>query len=170
MANLQLISTTTLSSNSASIEFTDIPQTYQTLLVRGQIRTTEATIVDAQSRIRLNNNSANTYTSAELIHKTQLSLNYNSLSSSGRNEYVVGSNANTGANCIFEFRIEDYTGSQDKRVDGWTSSVATSSNGVWSQQTHRTSFSSATTQITFFVLSGNILANSKLWLFGIPAS
>lgn len=171
MANkLALISTVTLGSDNTQIELTNIPQTYQTIIIRGQIRLTQASTVDSTMRILVNNNAASTYTTGELIHRSSLSLNYNALSTSGRNEYIVGSTANTGANTIFEYRIEDYTGSQDKRVDGWSSSMATSTVGVWTHQTTRTSFSSAVSQIRFFVTTGNIVANSKLWLFGIPAS
>lgn len=170
MANLALISTTTLGSDNTQIEFTGIPQTYQTLVVRGQIRTTQATQVDATIRILLNNNSASTYTTGEMIHRTSVGLNYNALTTSGRNEYMVGSTANTGASSIFEYRIEDYTGSQDKRIDGWSAAMATGVAGVWTHATTRTSFSASISQIRFFVTTGNIVANSKLWLFGIPAS
>jgi hypothetical protein len=170
MAKLALISTATLSSATTLIQIQNIPQTYQTLVMRGLIRTDQASTVDAVMRFQLNNNGASTYTTAEIIGQGSLGYNYNSLSTSGRNEYIVGSSANTSAHTIFEYRIEDYTGSQDKRIAGWSVSVASGSAGNMTHSITRTSFSAATTEMSFFVLTGNIVANSKLWLFGLPAS
>lgn len=168
---LTLIRYEKLGGDSATWNFTSIPTTYQTLIIRGQVRLTTADATQASLRFRLNNNTATTYNTSDLILQGgSMSQNYNSHQNFGRLEYINGSIATAQYASIFEMRIEDYGGSSDKRVNGWIQTYNTSDPGYHVFSVTRTSFSSAISEINFFNAAANIAANSQIWLFGLPES
>ena len=165
MANTyQLISSITLGSAAATMEFTSIPATYTDLIVKLSTQGTAAT-----PRVRFNNVTSAIYsekllygqggTAASAIATTDTWFEWIALSNyGGASDFFANS----------EFYIPNYAGSNNKSVsaDSVQEVNATTGNnlyldaGLWSS-------SAAITSIQFFASSGNFVAHSTAYLYGI---
>jgi len=167
MANTyNLIEAKTLGSNTASVTFSSIPQTYTDLLLKTSLRFTGSS---ADSVKMLFNNSSSNY-SFRYLEGSGSSV------SSGSNWFqgiwidTVGSSANTSIFSNSETYIPNYAGSNYKSVsiDLATENNATTAYmdlvaGLWSD-------SAAITSLVISPLQYSFLAGSTFYLYGIKNS
>ena len=173
MANTYtLISGSLLSSTTASVTFSSIPQTYTDLLVKTCVRTSRSNFIVSTFEFQLNGDSTGIY-----------SLNYLSgsgtaLSASNAQDQtasqIVYTAANTATANTFgssEIYFPSYTNSAKKL----TSSSSTGENNATASYlgitSHIAQLTSAINSIRFFSNSGyNFLTGSSFYLYGIKNS
>jgi hypothetical protein len=173
MANTYtLISGSLLSSTTASVTFSSIPQTYTDLLVKTCVRTSRSNFIVSTFEFQLNGDTTGIY-----------SLNY--MSGSGTTfsasnapdqtaSQIVYTAANTATANTFgntEIYFPSYTNSA-KKV---TSSISTGENNATASYlgvtAHLAQLTSAIDSIRFFSNSGySFLADSSFYLYGIKNS
>jgi hypothetical protein len=158
------IQTYTLTSATASVTFSNIPQNYTDLQIVVSARTTYADQYDGLT-FAFNGSTAN-FTTRQLYGTGSTAASNSSSSNGGPLINANTSTSNTFGNA--EIHIPNYTGSTNKSVssDGVTENNATQAFGgiittLWSQ-------SAAITSITLgSANSSNFLANSTFTLYGI---
>ena len=165
MANTYtLISSITLGSAAATMEFTSIPATYTDLIVKLSTQGTAAT-----PRIRFNNSTSAIYRES-LLYGQGTSVASASATTDTWFEWIALSNYGGASNFFAnsEFYIPNYAGSNNKSVSADSVqevNATTGQNlyldaGLWSS-------SAAITSIQFFASSGNFVAHSTAYLYGI---
>ena len=164
MANtFELITTITVGTAVASVEFTSIPATFTDVLVLGSCRLTRATN-GGQLNVNFNGSSAN-FTGIDLWgNGSTVSTN----SSGAEVALVPGANTTASTFSNFQLYVPNYAGSTNKSFSsdfvsennataGYDGFVA----GLWSQ-------TAAITAIKFLDNGvGNIDVNSTFYLYGV---
>jgi hypothetical protein len=167
MANTYtLIEAKTLGSNTASVTFSSIPQTYTDLLVKTSLRYTGT---NAEAVKMLFNNSASNYT-AKWAEGNGSSISSGSQFFQGIWIDTVGSSTNASTFTNAETYIPNYTGSNYKAASTHlvTENNATTAYmdivaGLWSD-------SAAITSLVISPLQFSFLAGSTFYLYGIKNS
>lgn len=168
MANTYtLIASNTLSSSTASVTFSSIPQTYTDLVLRGSIRSTTA--IDGQ--LTFNGTGGTSYSRTYLRGD-------GSTAGSARNSnqaYIVlddiyrNGSSTTNTFASFEIYVPSYTASQNKPVfyDGADETNGTTAYryGIAGLFRNTTAISSLTLTLTTSAVSG-----SSFFLYGIKNS
>lgn len=180
---MNLIASTTLSVNTASITFSSIPSTFRHLYIVGSVRSESTSTSYGQATIELNGVTSNNYTKNTLIRysKTNQGTETGStfLSGSFYDFYNVAwdglSTQDWNANIFayFDLWIMNYTSTNDKvgftqghnpRMTGVNGSIT---NGMMSAYVYRSAVIGAVTQVKIGDFGGNNLsAGSKLYLYG----
>ena len=165
------IASQTLSTTAASVAFTSIPNTYTDLAVRCSTRA-DSTSASLNLYLRFNNSSAATY-SYRLLHSTGTTAYSEGTSGSGfintRNAAQTDiATANTFSNV--EMYIPNYNSSTNKPA--WTFGTAenNASLAFISTTAALRSNTEAITQVNILPASGNFLAGSTFFLYGIKNS
>lgn len=170
MANTYtLIQAQTLTSNTASIDFTSIPSTYTDLCLLISARSIRATYSDDSMSVKFNGSSTS-YSSKHLEGNGGSASSYSG-SSTNVSIYVPAdgaATANTFSNNIVY--IPNYAGSTYKSfsVDDLMETNATTAYmsliaGLWSN-------TAAINQITLTGVFANLKTNSTAYLYGIKSS
>lgn len=162
------IATTTLSTATATISFSAIPQNYEHLQIRGIGRSSTATAADVDLRVQFNGDTGNNYS----IHYLYGSGSAAAVAATTSNTYTTGgviikdgNTANTFCTNVID--ILDYANtSKNKTVrvlTGWDangSGYIYINSGAW--------FSTAAiTSLTLTPWSGNFMTYSSFALYGI---
>ena len=160
----------TLSAAQASIDITNIPQTYTHLQLRGIVRSS-ATASDANARIRFNGDTGNNYrfhflggngSSAYSGDSGVASFGYTSVSS------AASSTSNTfGA---FVLDILDYRSTNKNKTVRTLGAVDMNGSGfVEFHSSLWLNSSTAITSLSVFYSGANLVANSSIALYGVQA-
>jgi hypothetical protein len=163
MANLRLIEAKTLGSNTASITFTDIPQTYTDLKLVMSVRDTITSTGNAWVAFDIYFNGSNTGISGKHLFGTGSSAASNSVAYGYANEGSTTSNTFSNN----EIYIPNYTSANYKSYSAEqvteNNAIAALSSliaGLWSS-------TSAITSLTCSALGTAFAANSTFYLYGI---
>lgn len=180
---MQIIASTTLGSNTASITFSSIPNTYRHLYIVGSVRSQSTSVNYGQAKIELNGVTNNDYTTNTLIRYTKTPAGTETgagfLTGSFYDYYNVAwdglSTQDWNANIFayFDLWIMNYTTTQNKvgitqghnpRMTGVNSSIT---NGMISNYAYNGSVIGAINQVKISEFSGvDLSAGSKLYLYG----
>lgn len=162
----KLITKTVLSSDTADIEFTNIPSTYTDLYIVGSIRSTRANTNDA-CKARINGAASDTSHSSRLLYSDGASA------ASGTTSYLFVADtvsANNTANTFtsFEMYVPNYAGSTNKSFSITHAHETNGSTAYIGATAAQWSSTSAITSIRFFLLTGpNFKSGSSFYLYGI---
>lgn len=158
---MTLISRTTLTGTAASVTFSSIPQTYQTLKLVVSARGSDSVAV----WLYINFNSSSTGFTSRLLAGSGSAASSTTLTYHSSNYVPSGYTASTFSNA--EITIPNYTGSANK---AWSSDSVNENNatatdmsllaGLWSN-------TAAITSITLVPQTVNIVANSTFSLYGV---
>jgi hypothetical protein len=172
MANTyEAIATVTVGSGGeASIDFTNIPQTFTDLVIRASVRNNAGATI-RNSNLRVNSNSSAIY--SERVMDGNGSA-VGSASSGGTNVINWGGLANDALSTVntfsnFEIYIPNYTSSNNKSIS--VDAVA-ENNGTFGQQRLSASLAATSSAITSVNIIGeaNFLQYSTATLYGIKNS
>lgn len=166
---MELIQTVTVGSGgAANIDFTNIPQTYDDLLIKYSLRNNSGVATIRSVRLRVNGNSSNIY-SARILdgdgsgigsgnNSSQSSINWGGWAND------TNSTANTFSNC--ETYIPNYRSSTDKSV---SMDAVAENNAPFGQQRFLAGLIATTSAITQVTLEGevNFVQHSTATLYGI---
>jgi hypothetical protein len=173
MANTYtLISSNTLSTTTASVTFSSIPQTYNDLVLKVSAR---ADTVDTNVNIyiQFNGNTTGTNYNGLLYGYYSSANNYNQILNRNQMDYGLwasGANILTNMFAANEVYIPNYTSSMFK-VLGAQGIIENNSSTGWALMT--SSLWRQTAAITTILMqpySGSFLAGSTFWLYGIKNS
>jgi hypothetical protein len=162
-----LISSVTVGSGgAANIEFTSIPATYTDLLVKISAR--EESTTSFTLNLKVNNSSSSIYSSVYIQGDGSSGASGSSTNVALGNFSVVNSSSET-ANTFgsAEFYIPNYAGSNNKSfsVDSVTENNASTAYSRLAAGLFASS--SAITQLTFYLSSGDLAQYSTAYLYGI---
>lgn len=180
---MQLIASTTLGSNTASITFSSIPNTYRHLYIVGSVRSESTSENYGQAKIELNGVTSNDYTKNTLIRYSKNNAGTETgagfLTGSWYDFYNVAwdglssQNWNSNIFAYFDLWIMNYTSTNHKvgitqghnpRMTGVSSGIT---NGMISNYVYLSSVIGAVTQVRVSDFGGfNLSAGSKLYLYG----
>lgn len=164
---MELIAKHSLTTNTASVTFSDIPSTYTDLHLVGSVRTNQNNYA-GNVRLRFNGATSDTNHSYRLLYTSENSV----LSTS--NSYILispvnGATSTSDTFSSFEAYLPNYAGSTNKSVSSigfqennsstqWIVYVAA---GLWSN-------TAAVSSLTLAELSGNnFVSGSNFYLYGI---
>jgi hypothetical protein len=173
MANTYtLISSNTLSATTASVTFSSIPQTYNDLVLKVSAR---ADTVDTNVNIYIQFNGNTTGSNYNGLQYGYYSANNNYNEVFNRNQmdyglWASGANILTNMFAANEVYIPNYTSSMLK-VLGAQGIIENNSSSGWALMTSSEwRQTAAVTSILMQPYSGNFLAGSTFWLYGIKNS
>ena len=154
---------------TASISFTNIPQTYTHLQIRGILRATGATY-ETNSRIQFNSDTSSVYTNHLVIGNGSSAASGNDVGLAYAIINSIPAASNTAG--IFGpsvFDILDYSNTNKfktiRNLTGWDNNGGPNNSvGLWSGLWRSTS---AITSIKLFPNTGNFAEYSSLALYGI---
>lgn len=165
----ELIASQTLASAAASIDFTSIPGTFDDLLLVCSLRGSRTDITFDQQRIRLNGDTGSNYSTRFLYGNGSTAVS--SADASNSAGLYVGyhpsstATANTFGNS--EVYIPNYAGSTNKTANitaihetNASTAYAWVSADIWAS-------ASAITSMSIYTGSGNLVAGSSAYLYGI---
>jgi len=170
----QLISSNTLSTSTASVTFSSIPQTYTDLIVKVSARNAgTANAYPSIMRVRLNSDTSSLYSSTYLYGQDNTAGSFNESNTDRIGAYA--SNSNTSTSNTFsnvEIYIPSYTASQNRpvsvngaaEINATTANINAVSAGLYGSTT-------AVSSIT--LSSGNsqdFVSGSSFDLYGIKNS
>jgi len=167
MSNFILLRRIELGATTASISFTDIPQTgYSDLRILISARSSFASTSDRLS-IAFNGTSISTNWTRRSSYQT----NIGSVSESGTNSYICSINGSTSQANTFsniDIKVSNFTSSLNKpvAVEAVTGASTDLSmvGGIWAAQWANTS---AITSLTLTPETGSFLANSNFSLYAL---
>ena len=165
MANtFELISSVTLGTAAASIDFTSIPSTYTDLVLKVSARTSDASYGQVAN---LSFNGSTSNFTARTIYGDGGSVASNSTARYG--VWVSGSSSTASTFGNGEIYIPNYAGSTNKSYSsdavtenngGATTAYAVFISGLWSN-------TAAINQITLTAGAGNFVQYSNFYLYGV---
>jgi hypothetical protein len=166
-----LIASNTLSTTATTVTFSSIPATYTDLVIRASIRNDGA----ASNRdlwIRFNGSSATNYSNTRL---TGDGANAGSGRESSAAQMIAkygqvaaSATANTFSNV--EIYIPNYNSSTNKPASAIVAHENNSTSAFTSANALLRSVTDAITSVSLVSASGNFIANSTFWLYGIKNS
>lgn len=169
---LELIANSLLGADAASIDISGIPGTHVHLLIVGNIRAATAGVSQIDGRIRFNNDSGSNYDWVRWL-MTDASGPFTGGGFGETSAYfglLPAATATAGKASNVSAWITDYAATtfhKSFRTEiGWAQGQATTTvalgmnTGYWRN-------TAAITQITVFASSGNLLAGSRLSLYGL---
>lgn len=169
-----LISSNTLGSNTASVSFNSIPNTYTDLLVKFSLRASNVGTV-GDLYIKLNGDSSSIYSNTNLYAETNppassRTTNTTSIFSAGG---VGGTSVTANTFTNGEIYIPSYTASQNKAT-GTSSTVENNSASGFTYYLYEGAglyrSTTAISSITFTTNLGSFVTNSSFYLYGIKNS
>lgn len=173
MANTYtLITSNTLSTTTASVTFSSIPQTYNDLVLKISAR---ADTVDTNVNIfmRLNGDTGANYNSLQYGYYTSgnnQNENFNRTNMGDNGPWAAGANILTNMFGANEAYFSNYTAAQFQ-VMATQGQVENNSSSGWAMTTSgQYRGSAAITSILMYPYSGNFVAGSTFWLYGIKNS
>lgn len=172
-ATYTLINSNVLTSSAASVTFSSIPATYTDLVLRMSIRNSTAGAYGATGRFKLNGDTATNY-SVTTLEGNGSSAGSNRISSQAYgqltyNGYDAGGNtANTFSS--IEFYIPSYLASQNKPISTFTATENNSTTGILEVDANLWRNTAAITSIEIYSDTGNFVATSSFYLYGISSS
>lgn len=160
------IQSTTLSSNQASVTFSDIPQTYTDLVIRGSIRSNRASsLVDT---INYNFNSSTANFSNTKMEGTGAASN--GVRNQTNSSLIVATASSVAANTFtsFEIYLPNYAGSTNKPFGSFFAYEDNATIAYVGAVASLRSNTAAITSITLGLVTGpNFVSGSSFHLYGI---
>jgi hypothetical protein len=168
-----LISSQTLGSAQASVTFSSIPTGYTDLVLRMSIRNSTAGAYGATGRFKLNGDTATNY-SVTTLEGNGSSASSNRISSQAYgqltyNGYDAGGNTASTFSSI-EFYIPSYLASQNKPISTFTATENNTTTGILEIDANLWRNTAAITSIEVYSDTGNFVADSSFYLYGIKNS
>lgn len=163
-----LISSTTLSTTTATINFTSIPQTYTDLYLVISARTNRSFEWD-NINITFNNTGTRTWTYVEGDNSNVVF----STTESSRNGVWAGCNGGTSTTATFgncEILIPSYTSSYSKPFIGFGGAETASGTGVRRSLTGSRDTTTTAINSIAITATGSFVADSTFYLYGIKNS
>lgn len=164
---MEKIETVTVGSGGqAAIEFTNIPATYDDLLVK--ISTREATGTSSTLRFRINGITTSTYSGRYIQGSGSGTPSSGAVTTTSGEAGVISSSTDTASTFgSVDFYIPNYRSSNNKSI----SSDSVSENNATTAYSRLTaslwSNTAAITSLSFYVASGNLAQHSTATLYGI---
>ena len=156
-------------SSQAEIDFTNIPQTYQHLQIRGIARTTEPTVTRGDFRMRANGDTNSNYAWHLLIGDGGGSASAFSATSQtfGRIGYTTHAGAASNILGTFIIDILDYANTSKNKTFRTLGGAELNGSGSVSYNSDLWMSTSAITSIKLYPAANNFDVNSHFALFGI---
>jgi hypothetical protein len=169
----KLIEAKTLSSDTANIEFTSIPQIYTDLVLKLSIRTAGSTGVTYAFNGMTANNTTTGYSDKHLYGDGTNVGSFENTTATSYRQSIMSNRLNTTGNIFAstDVYIPNYTGSTAKSisVDSVTEHNSTTAYAILSGNS--LSNTAAITSLQIFNLdSDNLLSGSTFYLYGIKNS
>jgi hypothetical protein len=161
---MKLIETKTLSTAVSSVSFTNIPQSFDDLLLVSSVRNTATNIIWIAQFIELNGTSV-TSNSRFLDGNGGSATSYSI--GGAYSGYVISSNATANTFSSNSVYIPNYRSSIDKALSVDTVSENNGTSGQQSLITISMALTSPVTQVRLFVDSNNYVVGSTFSLYGI---
>lgn len=170
-ATYSLITATTLTSPTATITFSSIPSTYTDLVIHLSGRTTRATTFD-YINLRVNNNSSSIYTSTEIYLQTPTTIQAAKQTAGpfGYPEFVNGDTSDVNCFGYMELYFPQYKNTSYPKGINMFANTANSSTRFTDAWAGLANTNTAISLITLGAGSGNWVANSSFYLYGIVNS
>ena len=176
MANTYvLIASNTLGSNTASVTFSSIPNTYTDLVVKTSTRLPSSGGYFENLFVELNANTGAVYSGTLLRGNGGTTGSARQSTGNGYFEYFYtndsSTTSNTFSNC--ELYIPNYTASTNKPISSFSvveNNSATAAESFIATTAHLFGSTSAITSIKFYYSGGNIASGSSFFLYGIKNS
>jgi hypothetical protein len=161
---MELIEEIVLSSDAASVEFNDIPQTYEDILIRAYLRYTSTTAKSL--RVRINDDSGNNYdsvfywtTSLQAVDASYWNVGYMTTSSAAAGKLSAADLSIPGYSGSIRkaahWRMLSYVGGASNNYVGYTG------HGAWRD-------TDAITDIELYPEANDFLSGAVFRLYGIP--
>ena len=168
-----LIKGETIASSAASYTFTAIPSTFTDLVVRTSTRGSQVN-ANTNMYIQFNGNTSAVY-SWTYLDGTGTSASSSRLSGDTqlRANKTTADNATANTFSSYELYLPSYTANQNKQISTINAQENnTTANGDWYIDARANLFSSTTaiSSVTFSLASGNFMAGSSFYLYGIKNS
>ena len=164
-----LISSNVLNSNTSTVTFSSIPSTYTDLYFRWSARSSNANVDDG-GYISLNESiySTTNYNQTILQWYGTTPSSYGQASSF----YFVlpGNNATSNSFGSSEMYLPNYAGSTNKLGNVFTINESNTANVYEHTSALRKVNTAAITSVSFLMTSGNFVAGSSFYLYGISKS
>lgn len=173
MANTyQLIASSVLTTTTASVTFSSIPQTYSDLVVRMIARTNTAD-TNVNVYLRVNNDSTTNYSSTSMSFYGS-SQNYNqniNRSQLDNGPWASGANLDANGFASNTVYIANYTNSLDKQISVFGGLFNQSTSQAWAiDESGLYRGTSPITSIQLPPYSGSYVAGSSFYLYGLASS
>lgn len=161
------IQSTTLTTSTASVTFSNIPQTYTDLVLRCSTRN-DVAAESATLIFNFNNDSSTIYSFTRLRGSGSAASSANSILGTRANGGII--NGNTSTSNTFsstELYLPNYTVSQNKQVAVFTAQENNNTAAFLDNLANLYSATTAITRIDIACISGNFLSGSTFHLYGI---
>lgn len=159
--------------SATTVTFSNIPQNYQHLQIRGIVKTTSTAHIARSCNVLLNNDSAANYAKHTLLgNGTSVTASGNASTANPSIIYASGSDATVGSSIfgVFIVDIHDYTSTSKNKTmrsfNGMNYNTATTSGNVRLESALWMSTAAITT-ISISVDVGNFAAGSTFALYGM---
>jgi len=173
MANTYtLISSQTLSASAATVTFSSIPATYTDLAVKISARTD---VTNPDFMWRINGNTSSIYSDTQLEGDGTSPASYQDAAIDKFRMQHIGEGSAATSNTFgnYELYFPNYAGATNKVVSFYgvdENNSASSANTIIVAGASLALTTSAISQISFFLNSGNFVSGSSFYLYGIKNS
>ena len=169
MATHKLIASTSLTTNSSTITFSAIPQTYTDLLLIASVKSNTASTSDGAYAMLSLNGTSTTNTGSRFLYTNAGASSYTASTGYSAPNWVLGwgSGSDTAWSAT-RYYIYDYTSTNNKviRSESWQESTGQFNcrNGISAGFFDE---STAISSVTLNCVAGSFIANSTMYLYGI---
>ena len=173
MANTYtLIDSNTLSTTTATVTFSSIPATYTDLIMKASVRTDQT---NPDLMWRINNNTSSIYSDTQLEGTGSTTTGYrdNAIDKFRMQHIGEGSAATSNTFGNYEWYFPNYAGGANKVVNFYgvdEDNAASTANTIIVAGASLALTTTAISQISIFLNSGNFVSGSSFYLYGIKSS
>lgn len=169
VAGLTRVADVILGASAANMDFQNIPQNFANLWILGQFRVTEVT-TDDWAYIQFNNDSGANYddNGFVLLDTSLVTIGAENAQTKAKFCEVLGSSARANDATVFQIIVPNYAGTTfNKQFNSIFSGRAASNRIDTGEVTGNWTSTAAINRITFTPTSNNILAGSRISIYGI---
>jgi len=170
-ATYNLISSQVLGSSAASVTFSSIPQTYTDLVLKWSALDDQADLMQTV-RMKINGSTVSEYSWTQLYDSAGTVGSYTS-GTATNNQFAYGTNgASNTANTFssYEVYIPNYTVAVNKPFGSFGVVESNSANAYIITNAHLWRDNAAITSLLLYPNTGNFVANSSFYLYGLKSS
>lgn len=168
----QLISSNTLTTTASSVTFSAIPSTYTDLVLKGSVRTANASN-NGNFLLTFNGDTSTVYSFTAVYGSGSVAASEraSALSNVNEAEVAVGDSATANSFSSYETYIPNYTVSQFKPFSGIGMQERNSATAVYMYSVANLwRNNAAITSITLTANGANFMASTSFYLYGIKSS
>jgi len=167
-SSYELISTTVLGADTATVSFSSIPQTYKHLQIRGTVRVTAITNTGGVMTIRLNGDSTASYSWHALFGNGGSSTSEGVINTTEVRAYMIpGSSAEANLFSPFVMDILDYSVAKNKTTRNFIGNAVLGAGQIRLESGSLYKTPAISTISLSNISTNNFVANSRFSLYGI---